>query len=1128
VPTPIQFTPIDFSPEPTSPGRDVPSDVRSGKTANTPTSIQFTPIEFTPEAGAGVPSSRSDTRTAVQREVADREFLNRPALSPERMSDAEIAEIAKRHGVDPAELRKLAPYFGARTGNVPANEDRIVSSDAFSADEWKRAAGGVASAVGLGIPQKLYKQYQGNPAMERALDEVQNLASGRQSLLGLGGDVIAPGGAGSKLAKTALGKIGLAVGTGAVAGAANSGQGHELEGAALGAGLGLATGGIAARAGAKATAGATDAEKGIIEAVVKREGPELDKGAAEILAQRADSEKAITDHILRPGETELTQETASKIVREQLDPETVERVMDMGTEEGHLARVRVIRTEEGRDLVRELGMEKALERQLAEEVIETRAAALAQDLQGAAEPLTSGKNARSVIEEWAARQGGEEALAKRVQLLAEENAAQKYINDNAIRGVGRAAGVQDKLNAMSDAQFVLRDIDERLGTSTESVHRDLNAAINKMSYERQAFRGDLDRIFRNTDRATDAVITDTDKLYRALDTGDMSGLTPGEVKAAEQFTNYFRRGLNFVNQVAKEKGITPLSIPARTNYVPHAVRPLEELASEIGKRVTAAEAAAGGNLTRVGRKQFAALSAQSDPVRELTQAVEVLTGTAPDTGAKLLTALREMTETGEGRARIQSMARSTLERTGKLPDWMREKNLYKLADRWASQTLKHVYLRESLDKLRSIATRLEKAGAVVESKYVRNLLGDIQGVRASTVAERTLAGKVAWFRQMDQLGDSGKPGAEAVAAFGKAIPELLNDLNRQIYPNLLGLSPRAVIMNATQTFAKTAPELGGAYGYGSIVRGAAYAVKNWRHMSRILAEQGLAPSEFTSKYRQAVQDGIQRSSLYAIPREVLQKAGDAAMYFYTKMDTINRSIAYGAAQVMAHDLSRGSAAAARSLRRFPRTVQEQVARAGNTDEIGKVIASHLNASTQYNYNRASMSEFGRVMGPLFSTFSKWPTATAGEILSEYRTKGVLRASTRTAEKFVAPFLLFTAADYLMRRDNDGEATDRQQVLFGKGGLASSAPIGSVGAIVRGDFFTPPAVDAVLQGTLIPALQGNGAKLSRGLSSAIQNFTPGSVYVRFLTDDLPTLVTGRRPEGSTFIERTANQVGKKLR
>lgn len=244
------------------------------------------------------------------------------------------------------------------------------------------------------------------------------------------------------------------------------------------------------------------------------------------------------------------------------------------------------------------------------------------------------------------------------------------------------------------------------------------------------------------------------------------------------------------------------------------------------------------------------------------------------------------------------------------------------------------------------------------------------------------------------------------------------------------------------------------------------------------------------------------------------------MYLYTKMDTLNRAITLSTAEMMASDLARGSQLAQESLKKMPASVRKALSRTGGNEEaMARILADHLNASTQYNYNRPSMSEWGRTMGPFFSTFSKWPTATAGEIVQEFRNRGITGGSLRNAEKYIAPFALFQLIDYALFQNDPDNMSDRQKKLLGYGGLTQSAPIGAITGVVTGDFFTPPAIDAIVQSTIVPIVKGDSASMQKGMIDALQKFTPGSVYVRFLTDDLVTYLKGQRPEGSDFIERT---------
>jgi len=1061
-----------------------------------PTAEEVNSAMFAPPSQAEL-----GNRDSIEREIEDRSFFNRPALGAEYTTPAEIAQIASKHGVDPKELESLAPYFGAR----------IEGSDFLGAPEVKRAAG-MGGSVLLNIPQKLYKKYRGGE-MEKALDELQSLASGRQSYLQLGGEIAIPGvGIGSRAATTA-GRVAGAAATGAVAGAAGAPAGKELEGAAFGTAVGGAAGAISERlAGRLRRSTVPQVERAVAEDVLSRQAPEIEVNTERLLSRRAESEKAIEAAIR--GQ-ELDAAAIRKITDEQVPEETLAKFLDPSTDEGQLIRKRI-----GSD------SEEAIRSKLAQDVVEQRAVSFAEDL--TKERPTNLESARKSIFEYADRQG-EQATLDRYKLFTEEQAALDYIKESGARA-GRGDNFQDKtLNFLSDAQFVLRDIDERFGTGLESAHRAMNRAYNRMSFARNDFRENIARIYEAS-RAIDKELVEGGKVYQALDTGDVSQLNRQEREAYSQFKQLFSEGLNYVNKLVKERdpGISPLNIPARENYVPHILLAPEEIASKFEQVVGQASKEVGSSLADLNPAAFRRALDQSPSLRELVKGVAVFDNRSASTGQELLSRIRDLLDSREGKLRMETAARAALERQGYIPEWLREKNLYRLADRWASNTLKHLYLRKQVDTMRSLARRIETAGGDLEAGYVQKLLQDIGGIRKGTAAELGMQKKLDYMKSLDKWAEGRGVTGKAVASIAKALPEVFSDMNRQIYPNLLGLSPRALLMNSTQLWTKTAPELGGPYGYQAVMRSAFNVAANPSKYIEKVRELGLQPADFVRKYSRPMAEGIRRNALYAIPNEMLNKLGDASMYLYTKLDTMNRAIGLGVADVMANDLARGSDVARKALQKFPASLRRDIAKATSTDEVRDLLATHLNASTQYNYNRLSMSEFGRTMGPLFSTFSKWPTATAGELVQEFRNKGALRGGARNLEKFVVPLVLLQLADIAMFgydpekpwQENQEEKSDRAKKIFGVAGLSQSAPIGAAQGILKGDFFTPPVVDAAIKGIVIPSMEQDGDKIIKGLDTAIQNFTPGSVYVRFLTDDLVTLMTGERPEGSTFIERSA--------
>lgn len=134
-------------------------------------------------------------------------------------SDAELGQIATKHGVDLQVLRDAAAYFGA------------TKQDESASDLIKQAAGFAGEAVGVGMPQKLYKMLQ-NPQAEAALDDLTELANKKKSYLREAAEIF--GGVGTGAASVKLGRMALPA-FGAAAGFSSSKAGEELPGAAIGA-----------------------------------------------------------------------------------------------------------------------------------------------------------------------------------------------------------------------------------------------------------------------------------------------------------------------------------------------------------------------------------------------------------------------------------------------------------------------------------------------------------------------------------------------------------------------------------------------------------------------------------------------------------------------------------------------------------------------------------------------------------------------------------------------------------------------------------------------------------------------------------------------------------------------------
>lgn len=1034
-----------------------------------------------------------------------------PISSSKDISQDEFSALGKKYGIDPEELRSLAPYYGAIP--APRSFGEAIEQGA------KGAAGSLARGpLGIfGTPQFVYKELQ-NPKTRAALDELTARGQKQRGAISqLAEGVVGPG-TFLKSGAGAAARVAEAAAIGGVTGLTSSQEGEEARGAAEGAAIGGSLGLGAEALGRVIQKLGTRLSKPEQEAAARTlsgHHADLEEGTTRVLQERKESNNVLQEAIEQ--KKPLEPEAARVVAKEQLDPETLAQALDPSSTEGALLRAQVEKTRPQE--VEQLGMESAVQNQLAEDVLKAKTLDYAEALSGK-RPKTL-DDAHEAIEYYKSRQGAE-AAAEKYRLLTEEQAASHYIQSEGVRGGREDQFGNRALNFLSDAQFVLRDIDQTMGTKIEPIHRQLNTDLNRMSLARHEGRKDLDQIFRQN-KDIDKVLTDSPKLYHALDTGDVAGLSEKEVQAVSQFKQYFDRGIEYVNALVKSKdpAIAPLAIPRRENYVPHMLKNSPELIAAVDGKVAALEQAFQKPLQALDKRDWAELQLSQEG-KDLLAGLKIFDANEPKNGKDLVAKIRDNFHSNTGRVRLDTQARAAIERTGEIPMFLRETNLYRLADRWNSNTLRHLYLRKSMDQLASQARRLEQAGAMLEAKYLNNLLADINGVRSGTAADLTRKVVTAWQSKLDRLAqDENRPAVKAALTVAKSIPELIGDLGRQIYPNLLGLNPKAMIQNAMQPFLKTAPELGNKYGYLATLKGTLSTIKNFKAQIEKVERLGLAPAEFTSQFQRAAAEGIRRSALYAIPSELAQKLGGVSLHLYSKLDNVNRAIALSVAENMARDLAKGVPLAQDAMKNFPTALRRQVGLASSEEEVAKMIAQHLNASTQYNYNRASMSEFGRTMGPLFSIFSKWPTATAGEILQEFRDKGALKGSLRNAEKYLYPLLMLKAGDYLL---SNGEGpkegfSDRQKKLFGATGMAQAAPIGSLEGIAKGDFFTPPAIDLLLQTAVLPTLEQDPEKFKKGMSNALQSFAPGSVYIRFLTDDLVTYLYGHRPQGSNFIERT---------
>lgn len=1071
------FAGLGAEPETTGSGQDPFSGLGA-----VPISASESATAANPFAGLGAEPAVGSEYGRVKK-ISDRHFWEAPLLGTEVTTDKELGAIAEKHGVDLDTLKSAAPLWGARTER-----------------ESEEMGAGIGAAAGrsllAGIPQFLAKKSIDDPALRAALDDVRELADAKRSLLQAGAEMLTPGGAVSRIGKGFRGLQAGAAATGAVYGLTGSREGEETSGAIMGAGLGTVLGTGAALISHRLAKVATREEASLAPAAV-REGAaeravEIEKGSREILQERK-SRNDIRREYMETGEA---------------SPELLHRAERALPEDV----VKSVPAEQLTGVVAADLRDSAID--FANRISKEVAGGEVKTISQAMEVLDKFK-----------KNIGEENLSRALTSWEKEQAGAEYLTRRELQvGPDIYGGLARPLEFMQDAQFVLRAADEKAGTNTYGAHLQLNDRLNRSTFARSAMETKVSRLSRETEKAGLNPSTVTEMVEKNQPT------PPDAADVVQKWRDLFNEFRDLAYTGDPGIGVAPLPIRFRENYVPHHTLDTPEFVVAVRRKINemqdwTRQNMGGKSLGQLSDAEIQALDSKSPEFSEFLAGITHLDNNVVRTQPQLQNAMMRAQQPAVVRD-LQNLkaASPTFMREDKIPDWIREKDIRKLAGQWANSTIRYMYIREPVQELKSQARLLRKAGAERQANYVDTLVKDLTGVRSGTPAGALGAVgnkiRIAALGAADKLpeGSTGRGFYETLAA----IPDFLSNITHVIYPNSLGLNPRAILRNLPQTLVMTAPELGGTYGYKLALRGYVDAAANLGKLEKEVQRLGLAPERYTAEARDYIRRGLQQSKIYRMTDQALERASNALMYLYEKSDTVNRAATLSLAKRWAGDLVGKDAGAVAALRRAPTSIQRNalpLIAAGREDDLTHLLGSHLNASTQFNYNRASLSEYGRTMGPLFSTFTKWPMSMLGDAVSTLQRKGILGGTSRLAQKYLLPI---TAAGMLQRVlfGPSEDMSDREKKLVGAAGLIDWMPGMAIKDMLTGGIMTPPAMDVAVK--VLTAATRPDAEMSdvghNAAAAITQSFVPGAGLLRFFTDDAVTLMTGRRPEGN-FLERT---------
>lgn len=1070
-------------------------------------------------------------------------------LTSRGISDEEVKAFADHYKLDFDTARKLATLRGA----VPpmAEINSVTELLQAAAGKLNLATGNLAGWAGK-------KALTDDPAVRNFLDDVGELADGRAGLAETVAGLFVPGVALTKAGKaiTIGRKVQAATGaaaTGSIYGLAGSKENEEVKSAA------------AAAVGGVVLAGAA----GAVGKILSRRGrlPEVDDVTKQALADSIAEHKKITGLDLAEETTQaympvkksndamrdamidekpLTDDAVKAIIDEQAVPDTKQLIKDT-LQERYLSSLPDAEQAAARKAVNEGVLFKELDdatsdRAIAEELTRLQRSEFVKEMEGRFPqlkyiPTEAGKVRAGESEVFAyLKRQGDVNLKREYDEWAIGNTARQVLADAGVK-VNPNADILGKtvVNFATDRMFGFKVMDERYGSDLLKDFYDVNTNYNLFTGLKKAAGEEISSIFKLAKKNGLHKKAAQEEILAKLRAGEYDSLTPEQKQIADAMKNFFEDKRNFFN-TAKGDTYSPLNIPYREDFVaPQMLVSPVEYVIRLNKKLAQVKEQIP-NIETMGTDEFMRQTNLRPDLAQLKQGLELGTEMPITNGRELVRAFQDATQKGASDPRMYKLASTTMPRQGAIPDFLLEKNLFKLMTNYVEGTGRNLYLREPLSRMAQKAKTLESVGADHEARFVNRFIQDNLGIRQYSMAKIGNQARIEFADKADKILRQyvkDEEQREALIAGFRFLPELVANLQYNIYPNVLGLNPRAHMAQLTQVLFKTAPELGGTYGYQSAMKSTLSAMINLatkegrkRFYGRV-AELGLEPSGYVREAREGLIDGLEASIMFSVPAKALRALADAFMYTYSKMDTLNRAITIDMSERLVRDIQAGDKDALRAVSKMPIAVRKNIAtNMANPEAQLKAVATHLNAATQFNYNRASMSEIGVTLGPLFSTFTKWPLAISGDILADMRTKGVFKSMPRALEKYAITFALASAMDstiYSLLTDSElttnpdfKQLSDRAKLIVGSGGFRSMTPAMSLKAFVpdkkdrEKSLFTPPVVDTLYNGVISPIMDGDTEALAKGGMKFIETFGPGLFMERFIFQTVPTLVSGDKP------------------
>lgn len=1023
---------------------------------------------------------------------------------------SEVAAIAKKHGIPVEEISNMSSFFGA-----PELRETWMNSFFGSPEgDLRQRFGGDLNKISevflFGLPQKWFIDAQRDPKKKAALEDLRTLAldkkPGAAVVSELAANVvlgIGVAGAAGKIATKAAGKtVGkvaettAAIGESAAASYAESEQGKEKQALELGATLGTIFPLI------------TETSKYLKDAGARKLAQQVEKEVAEspdtvaILRKELESQKnglnlvdKVIDNAVKMDENQAVEfsnllnsvdgiqklvggpeqmSALSQEIMAKFAPDTQRKILS------DLKDARLIKKD---GTILPAGNASIIQRYLDIQLSRT------------AEQL--GETATSITEalQTLVRRSGEGAdfLKTTTRNAAEKAVAEQLVAQKMLKKLNPSDDntvAQWLFQSIVDAQFVFREIDRKAGLRTE-------VALNTMNYQNNAYtrflgyvangrkivdkKGNVVKVvpgLKQLAEAREAAKLDFDTLYKILDNpqayaGKLNKEQELAVKSYQDFFAYNRKkankmGLNIQDFTQVQGG-----------YVPHMVKEPVELARRMRDSVKSIKDEFKINLLDYTKDQYLAAEKaglfKSAAYKQMKESLGYLSGKAIKTQEEFTESLFAQINPRTAGIKRASTAAATYRRSVEnVPEMIRETNVDKLASRWARDTFRHAFLRDSFAEMEKTRDILIARGFKKDAEYMTNWLTDnLGGTRPKTwrAATQEMSKWVLDVRDNAKADSQLRRIADWTLETG---PEVVPKIYNAVYTNFLGFNVPAAMQNMSQSILMTAPEIGVVDGQKYVARALANIAKD----PKGTAAHGtkFRPAQFNTELLPFLEAGLNQGAVAAGFSKLERKYTQVAMAMYEGAERATRIIVAQMGKELAKDIIEKTATGNKFLMNLNPGMRKEVMEAlasKDTAKVERLISNNLMDKTVFQYNKLSMSAFGRAAGPVLAVFSKWPTAIAGDIADVLKRKGIKEGTANLGQKYLAPYAMLAVLNYAA---TGGESafeqpdTRVQGIIGGKKGLSSLSPVGTIASMLEPErgIATPPAMVGAkrfLQGAL---------------------------------------------------------------